>query len=122
MINIHIPSKREKKFNVTDLIPYKEIDRRNTIIKNLWSSCPYFVGELVRPLSDEDFKAEGLYTVQSITKDWFEFAGKEKFADIIWPKHDNPMIVTAIQQSNGKYVNATVNYFVKAPVNAISGS
>ena len=84
---------------------YKEIRRKDDIIKKLVKDFKHKVGDKVEPASEEAKAKWGTCEVIGICTDYIYL---EK--DFKWPKNDNPMIVTAASET-GEIFWATTNYF-----------
>lgn len=84
---------------------FKEIQRRDKVIKDLVRDFKHVVGSKVTPAREEDEKEWGVCQVIAICTEYIHLEKDHK-----WPKNDNPMIVTCFTE-HGEIFNATTNYF-----------
>ena len=87
---------------------YKEIKRKDDIIKALVKDFKHKVGDTVEPAKEEALAEWGKCKIMNICSEYIHL-GK----DFEWPKNDNPMIITASSEA-GEIFYATTNYFKDA--------
>lgn len=103
---VHVPPKRESTGNLTII---DEVKRRDAIVQELFRTCPYNVGDIVKPHSkEEEAKYGSNILVEFICNSYTQLGKNEK-----WPKSDSPMIVTAFSQDKGERFYCTTGYLVK---------
>jgi len=86
---------------------FAEAVRREKIVKELAEGFKFKQGDKVLPKDPAAFAQWGECTVMAVCSDYIHL-GK----DHVWPKNDNPMIVTA-SSSVGEIFFATTNYFAQ---------
>lgn len=125
MIDITIPSKREKKTFQTTVYqpPWKEaanedkplVDhklfqeslRRDKVIKELAKTCKYKIGDIVKPYSKGQCAVMGEQVRVEKIVDSYAALGREE-----WPKDDCPKIVHAYSIDQDKHFFCTPAYLV----------
>lgn len=122
MITLILSSVREKKttsFPPTHVLPtnypfisvnpmYKELERRNDIIKKLFNECPYKEGDTCIPTTDKDIEQYGEVNILNMCSSITEYGKHEA-----WPKSDNPMIVTGFSHKKQTTFFCTTNFLKK---------
>ena len=91
---------RATKLKITNA----EYLRRDGIIRKHAADCPWNVGDVVTPKSNEGFEKYGECVITAIVNSYLNYD------DDSWPKTDNPMILH-FRTKDGKEAFATTNYF-----------
>ena len=114
LTSIHQPSsKTNYKYLTVDVY-----NKRQKIITELYASCPYKVGDVVRPANDASFIKEGAFKITAICKDWKDYKGQEPDeTKVEWKDDETVFMVDAVQIKGGKIWSTTVNYFIKLEKN-----
>jgi hypothetical protein len=103
-------SEREKYQAKMRGITPSEYIRREDIVKELFKTCPYGAGDIVYPTNEKDYKKYGAVKVLGICASYMMIDKDE-----VWPKNDNPMIITFQPVSNPKNTMfCTVNFLSKS--------
>lgn len=89
-----------------NLLPQHEYLKRNKLIQKLVEEFPYSVGDRVETVADN-----GVWVIQEIYKNWFEYKGNEvDELKVEWPKDDNPKLIGIINVKSKQRLIATTNY------------
>jgi hypothetical protein len=102
-------SEREKYQAKMRGITPAEYIRREQVVKDLFTACPYSANDTVYPSDPKEFKRYGAVRVLGICASYMMIDKDET-----WPKNDNPLIVTFQPLSNPKNTMfCTVNFLDK---------
>jgi hypothetical protein len=83
-----------------------EYVRRNDIIKQLYTECPYDKDDIVYPANYSDYQKYGPVKIVGVCDDYSQFSFDTK-----WSKNDNPMIVTFVLLNDpDRTMFCTTNY------------
>ena len=93
------------------LLPQSEELRRAQIITELVRGSFIYVGQRVRPVSDEIFMKRGYARIIGLADTYTKYKGSYTDTTVPWPDDDNPLIVAASYENDNYIVNATTNYF-----------
>lgn len=93
----------------TILLTDNEIRKRDDVIRLLTKDLNFYTGARVRANDNQDFARDGYARVVGVATSYKAWLGTQKEEDVTWT--DNPMLVAARYEDNGKMVNATTNYF-----------
>lgn len=82
--------------------------RRDKIVRDAYSKCPWKPGDLVMPHSIDDQKKYGRKcTVTSVARNLIEYGDSD------WPKTDNPLIVLVKIDGKNSSFFCTPSYLIK---------
>lgn len=83
-----------------------EYVRRDQLVKSLVLECEYKSGDTAYPCHKKDYEKYGAVFIIGLTRSYKDFETNH-----VWPKNDNPMIVTfAPLNDRGTHIFCTTNF------------